>query len=85
MRVARRGCRDEVGCERLGDGGEGIEGRVITRCGSVDGSQAWEHVVQDFDNIGRGAGIWVNHDGQVGAWKGGGGAERWWKRDNWVF
>ena len=43
--VARRGFRDEVGREWLGDGVEGIEGRAIMRCGSVDGGQAWEYVV----------------------------------------
>ena len=63
VRVTRRGCRDEVGRERLGDGGEGIKGRAVTRHGSVDGGQAWEHVVQDFDDIRWGAGVGVDHDG----------------------
>ena len=63
VRLTRRGFRDEVGRERLGDGVEGIEGRSVMRCGSVGGGQAWEYVVQDFDDISWGAGARVDHDG----------------------
>lgn len=83
MRVARRGCGDEIGRERLGGGREGVEGRAVARRGGVGGGQAREQVVQDFEDLGRGAGAGVDHDGQVGAGEDGGGAEGWGEGDGW--
>ena len=41
--------------------------------------------MQDFNDIGRSAGGGIDHNGDVGAWKIGGGAEHWGQGDHWMF
>ena len=41
--------------------------------------------MQDFKDIGWSAGGGVNHNGDVGAWECGGGAERWGQSDHWMI
>ena len=85
MYVARRRLGGEIGRERVDVGDEWIGSRSIARCGGVGGGQAWEYVVQDFKEIGWSAGGGINHNGDVGAWKFGGGAECWRQGDHWMI